>query len=84
MSEVAIELNDEEARRIEAIARQRHATPAQVVTEAVRQYLDYDAEFRAAVEEGLEAAARGEHDDLEAVADRLKVRLADRLAPRVE
>lgn len=80
MSTIAIKLSDEEMDRIAAIAEWRGESPAHIVREAVANYLAYDAEFRVAVQKGIDEAERGELEDFEVVAARLRARMAARLA----
>lgn len=80
MTNVAVQLSDEQAERLDAIAGHRHTSTAAVVQEAVTQYLAHDAAFRAAVQEGIDAADRGELEDLDVVAARLRGRMAANLA----
>jgi predicted transcriptional regulator len=56
---VAITLTDEQKARLEQIAAAREETLVATVQEAVAEYLDYDAEFRKAVQEGLDDVAAG-------------------------
>ena len=84
MNNVAVQLSDEQARRLGEIARQRHASTAAVVQEAVTQYLDHDAEFRAAIQVGTDQADRGEVEDWEVVKVRLRAHMAKRLAEPFE
>ena len=84
MTDVAFQLSDEQARRLGEIARHRHASTAALVQEAVAQYLDQDAEFRAAVQVGIDQADRGEVEDWEVVKVRLRAHMAKRLAESSE
>ena len=56
---VEITLTDEQKARLEQIAEYAQGTLVSAVEEAVSQYLDYEAEFRIAVEAGLDDAAAG-------------------------
>ena len=80
MNAVAVHLSDEQAERLGEIARYRHASTAAVVQEAVAQYLDQDAEFRAAVQIGIDQADRGELEDFNVVAAELRAMMAARVA----
>lgn len=80
MSTIAIKLSDEETDRIAAIAEWRGESPATVVREAVANYLDYDAEFRAAVQKGIEEADRDEGVDLDVFATQMRAKMAARRA----
>ena len=84
MTEIAVELSEEDADRIAAIAEWRSESSASIVREAVAKYLDHDAEIRAAVQEGIDSAGRGELEDFEVVADRMRARLSARLAAQAE
>ena len=80
MTSVAVQLSDEQAERLDAIARHRHASTAAVVQEAVTQYLDQDAEFRAAVQAGIDEANRGDTEDFDGFAAQLRATMAARVA----
>lgn len=80
MVDLAIQLDDEQAARIEEIARARRGTAADVVGEAIDRYLEHDREFRAAVLQGVAEADRGETDDFDAYAADLRARMS-RAAP---
>ncbi len=80
MTSVAVQLSDEQAERLDAIARHRHASTAAVVQEAVTQYLDQDAEFRAAVQAGVDEANRGDTEDFDVFAAELRAMMAARVA----
>lgn len=84
MTNVAVQLSDDQAKRLGEIARYRHASTASVVQEAVNQYLDHDAEFRAAVQVGIDQADRGEVEDWDVVKARLRAHMAKRLAQAAE
>ena len=56
---VVITLTNEQKARFEAIAEARQEPFVAAVEEAVAEYLDYDAEFRAAVQKGLDDVAAG-------------------------
>lgn len=84
MSTIAIKLSDEETDRIAAIAEARGESAATVVREAVANYLDQDAELRAAIQEGIDAADRGELEDFDVVAARLRARMTARLGSAAE
>lgn len=59
-TQLAITLSDDQSARLESLAQARKATSADVATQAVARYLDDDATFRAAVEEGLAAGRNGD------------------------
>ena len=64
-----ITLTDEQKSRLEQIAGSRDENLVLTVQEAVTSFLDRDAEYRAYVQEGLDAVARGDvrdWDDVEA------------------
>jgi predicted transcriptional regulator len=64
---VDITLTDEQKARLEQIAEAKEETLVDTVQEAVTRYLDKDAEYRAYIQEGLDAVARGEVYDWEDV-----------------
>ena len=74
--QLAITLDAEQKTRLDAIAEARDETAADVVNEAVTRYLDYDAWFRARVQEGLDSLARGEGHDLEEVEEGFRQHIA--------
>jgi predicted transcriptional regulator len=74
---VSVPLQDDQKARLDEIAELRSETTADVLAEAVAQYLDYDAWFIAKVKVGLESAERGELVDFEEVFDRLERRMTD-------
>lgn len=80
MTDVAFQLSAEQAERLDTIARHRHASTAAVVQEAVTQYLDQDAEFRAAVQQGIDEADRGDTEDFDIFAAELRATMAARVA----
>ena len=79
MTDIAVQLSNEQVDRLDAIARHRHASTEAVVQEAVTQYLDQDAEFRAAVQEGIDQADRGDTEDFAAFAATLRAEMAARV-----
>ena len=66
--EVTITLDSDQTQRLDLIAQARQETTADIVGEAVAQYLGYDAWFRTKVQEGIASLDRGEGRDLEDVA----------------
>lgn len=74
-NEVAI--TDEQKARLEQIAEARETTVVGAVEEAVTEYLDYDAEFRKAVQEGLDDVAAGRVHDWEDVKAELRAKYGD-------
>ena len=73
---VSIPLEEDQIARIDEIAAARSETPAKVLAEVVSEYLEYDAAFRAAVQVGMDAAARGELHDLDEVERKFRLRTA--------
>jgi len=71
---LAIELTDEQKARLEQIAEHREETLVATVQEAVAAFLHKDAEYRAYVQEGIDAAARGEVYDWEDVKAELRAK----------
>ena len=62
-----VHLSPETETRLREAATQRGKDTSQLVEQAVNQMLNYEADFIRAVEEGREAAARGdliEHDEV--------------------
>ena len=78
MIEIAVELSEEDADRIAAIAESRNENSVSIVREAVANYLDYDAEFRAAVQQGIEEADRDEGIDMEDFAAEMQATITAR------
>ena len=78
MTEIAVELSEEDADRIAAIAESRNENSVSIVREAVANYLDYDAEFRAAVQQGIEEADRDEGIDMEDFAAEMQATITAR------
>ncbi len=79
-AKLAITLDDDQMARLDALAQARQETTASVVQEAVREYLDYDAEFRAAVQEGLDALEAGDVRDFDEVKAELQAYMRERQA----
>jgi len=79
-NQLAITIDDEQQQRLEALAAERHATPADVAATALAEYLEDDAAFRRAVEEGLAAAKAGDVVDYRAFRDEMRRRMAIREA----
>jgi predicted transcriptional regulator len=77
-AKLAITLNDDQMARLDALAQAREETAASVVQEAVREYLDHDAEFRAAVEIGLGELEAGNVRDFEEVEAELRAYMESR------
>ena len=74
---VAITLTDEQKARLEQIAYAKAETLVTTVQEAVTRYLDKDAEYRAYVQEGIDAVARGDVRDWEDVETELREQFGD-------
>lgn len=68
---VAITLDDDQKARLDALASAWSGTASDVVLEAVGEYLAFDSEFRAAVQEGLAAMESGDVFDFDVVADEI-------------
>ncbi|MFN3515473.1 MAG: CopG family ribbon-helix-helix protein [Phenylobacterium sp.] len=83
-AKLAITLDDDQMARLDALAQARQETAADVVMEAVREYLDYDAEFRKAVQEGLDALEAGDVRDFAEVERELRTHMTARLGPAEE
>jgi predicted transcriptional regulator len=77
---ISVALNDEQKHRFEVIAEARQEPLETVVAEALAEYLDHDAAFRAAVEEGLAAERAGDVSDFQTFADDLRKRIAIKVA----
>jgi predicted transcriptional regulator len=74
MMQTTIELPDQLATQMQAIAETSNRPLAEVLTEAVAHYLEWDRWFRAQVEEGLRSAEAGHFvspEEVEAMWDRL-------------
>lgn len=74
---VVITLTDEQKARFEQIAEARQETMVAAVEEAVVEYLDYDAEFRRAVQQGLDDVAAGRTRPWEEVEAELREKYGD-------
>lgn len=77
---ISVPLPEEHKARLDALAEARQEAAADIVAEAVVQYLEYDSAFRAAVEEGLTAERSGEVSEFKAFADSLRKRMAIKIA----
>ncbi|MFN9928989.1 MAG: hypothetical protein ACK53I_18860 [Phenylobacterium sp.] len=82
--QLAITLNDDQKARLESLAQTRQASAADLAAEAVAQYLDEDAAFRAAVEAGRAAGRAGDVADFAPFAARMRERMKAALAGRGE
>ena len=69
---LAITLGDDQKARLDALASAWDCTASDVVLEAVGEYLAFDNEFRAAVQQGLAAMEAGDVFDFDAVASELR------------
>lgn len=74
---VAIMLTEEQLSRLELIAEAREETVAATVQEAVTRFLHKDEEYRAYIQEGLDAVARGEVYDWQDVKADLRAKYGD-------
>lgn len=76
-----IEISPEQQKAIEGLAAQNHTSPAEqarrLLSDALERAADYDRWFREKVEEGLEAAGRGELVDHEDVVRMINQRYRD-------
>lgn len=77
---LAITLDDDQKARLDALAQVRKASVSEVAAEAVAQYLDDDAAFRAAVVAGLTAGRAGDVGDFSEFAADLRLRMTVRIA----
>jgi predicted transcriptional regulator len=71
---VAIDLDEEQKARLDALAQSREASPADLIVEAVTAYLEHDAWFRAEVQKGLDDVAAGRVHDWREVKAELRAR----------
>ena len=76
--QLAITLDEDQKARLDALALTRHGTAADIVLEAVGEYLEFDSAFRTAVEAGLAAVAEGDVTDFEGVEQDLRDYAASR------
>jgi len=77
------ELSEEEAEFVHATAAREERTVGDVMGDLVRQQRDYDAWFRRKVQEGIDAADRGElipHEEVVRQMEALKAELLSRKA----
>jgi predicted transcriptional regulator len=77
---MSISLEEDQKARLDALAESRSETTAEIVAEALDQYLAYDTAFRAAVEEGLAANRAGDVSDFEEFASAMRRRMAIKVA----
>lgn len=73
---LTIELTDMQKARLDEIARHEELAPEALVVRLVEDRLDYEARFRAAVEEGLAQVERGQTLSHEEVVARARIRAA--------
>ena len=81
MVHISVSLDDEQKSRFEVIASARQEPLETVVAEALVEYLDYDAAFRAAVEQGLAEARAGDVYDFDEVVGDIRERIAGSPGP---
>jgi predicted transcriptional regulator len=60
MTRITAEVPTETASLVEELARSRGITGAEFVAEAVQRVAEHEADFRAFVQEGIDAADRGD------------------------
>jgi predicted transcriptional regulator len=79
---VQVQINAEFPEELEAqlrsLAQDTGRSTGEIVVEAVRSYIDYETEFREAVEEGLRAAEAGDLVDHEEVVAQFEKRFGPR------
>jgi predicted transcriptional regulator len=75
--QIAITLTDEQAARLGKIADARDEPLVAIVAEAVTEFLDYDAEFRKAVQEGMDDFEAGRTHDWEDIKAGLRAKYGD-------
>lgn len=73
---LTIELTDMQKARLDEIAQHEELAPEALVVRLVEDRLDYEARFRAAVEEGLAQVERGQTLSHEEVVARARIRAA--------
>ena len=74
---LSVPLDEEQKARLDAIAEARHETTAELATRALTEYLEFEAAFVAAVEEGRADARAGYVYDFADVASDLRRRTAE-------
>ena len=77
VAKIDITLTDEQQARLAQIAYAREESLVAVVEEAVAEYLDADAEYRKAVQAGLDDVAAGRVRDWEDVRAELRAKYPD-------
>ena len=73
---VTLELTEDQKARLEQLAAFENVSVSQYLFNAAEEIARRDAEFRALVQEGLDAAGRGELHDHEDVMARLEAHIA--------
>lgn len=76
-----IQLEDAVDAQLRALADAKNVAPEQVAQDLLANQLDYDRWFRAAVQEGIASADRGELIDHDEVFDDLRRRIAALTSP---
>ncbi len=76
---IPVPVEDAQKVRLDQIAEARHETAADVMAEAVAEYLEYDAWFVAEVEKGMASIERGDLRDFDDVARDLRARMDARV-----
>ncbi len=76
VAHISVSLDDEQKSRFDVIASARQEPLETVVAEALVEYLDYDAAFRAAVEQGLADARAGHVYDFDEVVGEIREHMA--------
>jgi predicted transcriptional regulator len=71
---VTIQLTETQETLLQETAAREESTVEGVISELIQRQVDYDARFRAAVEEGLAAVARGDTFSHEEVVARARLR----------
>lgn len=74
---VTIELTEDQKARLEAVAAHQRISVSQVLVNLAEENARRDAEFRALVQEGIDAADRGETFSHEEVMARMEARIAE-------
>lgn len=74
---VTIELTEDQKARLEQLAAHSNVTVSEYLVNTAEEIARRDAEFRALVQEGIEAAGRGETMSHEEVMARMEARLAE-------
>ena len=67
-----VHFTSEQQARLHQVATRTGKNPEQLVREGLDRMLDYDENFRAAIEEGRTAARRGDLVDHEQVVERIE------------